>query len=114
MITAAGRSRSRGRIGAGPHVDVDVRRNLALLPGVSLLGRVGGAVIIGQSRQLFHNGVVNADGSVSDSSLFVNKTEAAPVLSVEAGRLAWEAGRMPRKLYASASSPLAGVVGSSS
>ena len=31
---------------------------------------------------------------------------------VEAGRLAWEAGRMPKKLYASASSPLAGVVGS--
>jgi len=32
-------------------------------------------------------------------------------LAVEAGRLAYEAGRMPRKLYASASSPLAGVVG---
>ena len=32
-------------------------------------------------------------------------------LGVEAGRLAYEAGRMPRKLYASASSPLAGVVG---
>jgi elongation factor G len=33
-------------------------------------------------------------------------------LAVEAGRLAFEAGRMPKKLYASASSPLAGVVGS--
>jgi len=32
-------------------------------------------------------------------------------LAVEAGRLAYEAGRMPKKLYASASSPLAGVVG---
>ena len=31
---------------------------------------------------------------------------------VEAGRLAYESGRMPKKLYASASSPLAGVVGS--
>src|SRR5499433_2885038 len=31
-------------------------------------------------------------------------------LAVEAGRLAYEAGRMPRKLYASASSPLSGVV----
>ena len=29
---------------------------------------------------------------------------------VEAGRLAFLAGRMPKKLYASASSPLAGVV----
>ena len=33
-------------------------------------------------------------------------------LAVEAGRLAYEAGRMPKKLYATASSPLAGVVGS--
>jgi thiazole synthase len=34
-------------------------------------------------------------------------------LAVQAGRLAFEAGRMPRRLYASASSPLAGVVGRS-
>jgi thiazole synthase len=31
-------------------------------------------------------------------------------LAVEAGRLAYRAGRMPRRLYASASSPLTGVV----
>jgi thiazole synthase len=31
-------------------------------------------------------------------------------LGVEAGRLAFQAGRMPKKLYASASSPLDGVV----
>jgi thiazole synthase len=30
-------------------------------------------------------------------------------LGVEAGRLAYEAGRMPRRLYASASSPLDGT-----
>jgi thiazole synthase len=30
--------------------------------------------------------------------------------AIEAGRLAYEAGRMPKKLYASASSPLEGVV----
>jgi len=32
-------------------------------------------------------------------------------LSVESGRLAYEAGRMQKRLYASASSPMAGVVG---
>jgi thiazole synthase len=32
-------------------------------------------------------------------------------LAVEAGRLAFEAGRMEKRLYASASSPLAGVIG---
>lgn len=32
-------------------------------------------------------------------------------LAVQAGRLAYRAGRMPRRMYASASSPVAGVVG---
>jgi thiazole synthase len=38
------------------------------------------------------------------------KMAQAMKLGVEAGRLAFLAGRMPKKLYASASSPLAGVV----
>jgi thiazole synthase len=33
-------------------------------------------------------------------------------LAIEAGRLAYLAGRIPKKLYATASSPLAGVIGS--
>jgi thiazole synthase len=32
-------------------------------------------------------------------------------LAVEAGRLAWQAGRIPRKLYATASSPIDGLIG---
>lgn len=39
------------------------------------------------------------------------KMAVAMKLAVQAGRLAFEAGRMEKKLYASASSPLAGVVG---
>jgi thiazole synthase len=31
-------------------------------------------------------------------------------LAIEAGRLAYVAGRMPKRLYASASSPITGVV----
>jgi thiazole synthase len=38
------------------------------------------------------------------------KMATAMRLAVEAGRLAYIAGRMPKRLYASASSPLAGVV----
>lgn len=40
------------------------------------------------------------------------KMAKAMKLAVEAGRLAYESGRMAKKLYAAASSPLAGVVGS--
>jgi thiazole synthase len=32
-------------------------------------------------------------------------------MAVEAGRLASKAGRIPRKLYATASSPLEGIIG---
>ena len=39
------------------------------------------------------------------------KMAVAMKLGVQAGRLAYEAGRMPKKLYASASSPVAGVIG---
>ena len=39
------------------------------------------------------------------------KMALAMKLAVQAGRLAFEAGRMEKKLYASASSPMAGVVG---
>src|SRR5438045_642376 len=39
------------------------------------------------------------------------KMAVAMKLAVQAGRMAYEAGRMEKKLYASASSPLAGAVG---
>jgi thiazole synthase len=47
------------------------------------------------------------------SATFAEKMAEAMKLAVEAGRLAYLAGRMPKRLYANASSPLAGVVGSS-
>ena len=39
------------------------------------------------------------------------KMATAMRLAVEAGRLAFEAGRMPRRLYAAASSPMTGLMG---
>jgi len=38
------------------------------------------------------------------------KMARAMRLAIEAGRLAFEAGRIPRKLYATASSPMEGIV----
>jgi thiazole synthase len=38
------------------------------------------------------------------------KMARAMKLAIEAGRLAYQAGRMPRKLYADPSSPLAGLI----
>ena len=58
---------------------------------------------------------LGADGVLMNTAIAAaedaQKMARAMNLAVEAGRLAWESGRMPKKLYASASSPLAGVVG---
>src|SRR5580692_5255606 len=58
---------------------------------------------------------LGADGILMNTAIAAaddaEKMALAMKLGVEAGRLAYEAGRMEKKLYASASSPLAGVVG---
>src|SRR5205809_5311957 len=61
------------------------------------------AMELGADGVLMNTAIASAEDSV--------KMAEAMKLAVEAGRLAYEAGRMPKKLYASASSPLAGVVG---
>jgi thiazole synthase len=59
---------------------------------------------------------LGADGILMNTAIAAaedsEKMALAMRLAVEAGRLAYESGRMPKKLYAAASSPLAGVVGS--
>jgi thiazole synthase len=58
---------------------------------------------------------LGADGVLMNTAIALAgdavKMAEAMKLAVQAGRLAYQAGRMPKKLYASASSPLAGVVG---
>jgi len=58
---------------------------------------------------------LGADGVLMNTAIAeaedAEKMALAMKLGVEAGRLAFESGRMQRRLYASASSPMAGVVG---
>ena len=58
---------------------------------------------------------LGADGVLMNTAIAeaedAEKMAEAMKLGVQAGRLAYLAGRMPKRLYASASSPLAGVVG---
>lgn len=57
---------------------------------------------------------LGADGVLMNTAIAAanepEKMALAMKLAVEAGRLAYEAGRMPKKLYATASSPLEGVI----
>jgi thiazole synthase len=58
---------------------------------------------------------LGADGVLMNTAIASaeepEKMAQAMKLAVQAGRLAYEAGRMEKKLYASASSPLAGTIG---
>jgi thiazole synthase len=73
--------------------------------GVGTASDAAIAMELGADGVLMNTAIAAAEDSV--------RMATSMKLAVEAGRLAWEAGRMPKKLYASASSPLAGVVGSS-
>jgi thiazole synthase len=57
---------------------------------------------LGYDGVLMNTAIAEAEDSVSMA--------IAMKLAVEAGRYAFRAGRMAKKLYASASSPMAGVV----
>ncbi len=72
--------------------------------GVGTASDAAVAMELGADGVLMNTAIAAADDA--------EKMARAMKLAVEAGRLAYEAGRMPRKLYATASSPLAGVVGS--
>jgi thiazole synthase len=71
--------------------------------GVGTASDAAVAMELGADGILMNTAIAAADDSL--------KMARAMKLATEAGRLAYEAGRMPKKLYASASSPLAGVVG---
>ncbi len=60
------------------------------------------AMELGADGVLMNTAIAEAQDAV--------KMATAMKLAIEAGRLAYEAGRMPKRLYATASSPLSGVV----
>jgi thiazole synthase len=72
--------------------------------GVGTASDVAIAMELGYDGVLLNTAVAAAEDPVAMAN--------AVKLGIEAGRYAYLAGRMPKKLYASASSPLSGVVGS--
>jgi thiazole synthase len=72
--------------------------------GVGTASDAAIAMELGFEGVLMNTAIAEAEDS--------EKMAEAMKLAVEAGRLAHRAGRMPKKLYASASSPVSGMVGS--
>jgi len=86
-----------------------LRENITEVPlivdaGVGTASDAAIAMELGFEGVLMNTAIAEAEDS--------EKMAEAMKLAVEAGRLAYLAGRMPKKLYASASSPLSGMVGS--
>ena len=86
-----------------------MRENITEVPlivdaGVGTASDAAIAMELGFDGVLMNTAIAEAEDS--------EKMAEAMKLAVEAGRLAHLAGRMPKKLYASASSPLTGIVGS--
>jgi thiazole synthase len=70
--------------------------------GVGTASDAAIAMELGYDGVLMNTAIAEAEDS--------EKMAEAMKLAVQAGRLAYLSGRMPKKLYASASSPMAGVV----
>ena len=70
--------------------------------GVGTASDTALAMELGADAVLMNTGIAQADDAVAMAE--------AMNLATRAGRLAYLAGRIPRKLYATASSPLEGVV----
>lgn len=71
--------------------------------GVGTASDAAVAMELGATAVLMNTGIAAAKNPL--------QMARAMKLAVEAGRLAYEAGRMPRRLYATASSPLDGLAG---
>lgn len=88
--------------------NIRIIRELVQVPlivdaGVGTASDATVAMELGADGVLMNTGIAGAQDPV--------KMARAMKLAVEAGRLAYLAGRIPKKLYASASSPLEGVIG---
>jgi thiazole synthase len=71
--------------------------------GVGTASDVAEAMELGAAAVLLNTAIAGADDPVMMAR--------AMGLACEAGRLAYRAGRIPRKLYATASSPITGMLG---
>jgi hypothetical protein len=72
--------------GAGPHLRLDLERQVAFVPGLSLFGRSDVVALIGQTKQRFRDqvsfgGVVLESGSLEQQ----RQTQLVPVLTLNAG-----------------------------
>jgi hypothetical protein len=72
-------------LGGGPHARLDVAWAPRWVRGLTVFGRIDGAVVVGQDRQRYLLSITEPDGSVVTGSANLQHTETLPVLNLVAG-----------------------------
>src|SRR5579884_835752 len=80
-----GQRESNYFIGAGPHGGLDVARNLPILPGFALVGKVDGAVLVGQTRQRYADTFAADGGTLETDEVTHRLTRSVEMVTLEAG-----------------------------
>jgi hypothetical protein len=73
-------SASNDFFGAGPHARFDIERRIVPVPGLSLVGRVDGAAIVGRVRQRYNVDIAGLHDSAS-----ARRGQLVPYLNLQAG-----------------------------
>ena len=71
--------------GSGPHARLDLERRLVPVPGLSLFGRLDGALLIGRVKQDYRLEAPDGFGNVLVDSGRNNRSQAVPELNIQLG-----------------------------
>jgi Legionella pneumophila major outer membrane protein precursor len=71
--------------GAGPHARLDLERRIVTIPGLSLFGRLDGAVLVGQVKQDFRLEAPDGMGNVLVDTGNIHRSQAVPEINLQVG-----------------------------
>jgi Legionella pneumophila major outer membrane protein precursor len=70
-------------LGAGPHAELELGRALEIIPGLAVLAKIDGAILVGNIAQSFSE-TLQTTPPIGGASVF-NSTETVPVLTFDLG-----------------------------
>jgi len=71
--------------GSGPHARIDLERRFVPVPGLSLFGRLDGAVLIGRVKQDYRLEAPDGMGNVLVDTGYSNRSQAVPEFDIQLG-----------------------------
>ncbi len=72
-------------VGAGPHAAIDLNRRIPLVPGLAFVGKIDGAVLVGDDKQRFLTTEFDPSGNGTQFEIEQRRTVTSEMLAIEAG-----------------------------